>query len=558
MNISKQLIIALAVSLAAMQAGAQSPSRRDMETARGMEILLNIYRDVNLFYVDSIKSDKLLQDAAGGMLEQLDPYSQYIPAREMGDFEFITTGKYGGIGSLIRQRGDWVEIAEPYMGTPSDRATLKAGDRLLSIDGVSLESLGSQKVSDMLKGEPGTKFSLTVRPMKDTTTTRTVEIVREKIVVPGVPYFGMVADSVGYIRLSNFTEGCAVEVKTALEKLRSSGAMKRVILDLRGNGGGIVGEAIDIVGLFVPMGTDVLKIRGRVDQMNSTYTTRHAPLDLNSELVVIVNSSSASASEIVAGALQDLDRAVIVGQRSFGKGLVQATRPVAYDGILKLTTAKYYTPSGRCIQALDYTHRKEDGSVGHVPDSIIKVYTTTTGRKVYDGGGVMPDVRMEAQYLSQFGAILTAYGFIDDFANLYAAHNERSSGAFEVNDKVYDGFMKFMVDKPITYQSMSSRALNDLRTALKREKYDSRVSAEIEAIESKIKDDKMAQLVQFKDELKELLADAIITRWSYAAGAIENSIRDDNEIQKAIEILDNKAEYNRILTSQDTEKNFEF
>lgn len=557
MNISKQLIVAIFVLLAAMQAGAQSLPKRDLATARGMEILLNIYRDVNLFYVDSTKADKLLQDAAGGMLEQLDPYSEYIPAKEMDNFEFITTGKYGGMGSLIRQRGNWVEIAEPYLGTPSDRAGLKAGDRLLAIDGVSLKSLGSQKVSDMLKGEPGTKFSLTVREVKDTTTTRTVEIVREKIVVPGVPYFGMVADSVGYIRLSNFTEGCATEVRQALEKLRSNTEMKRVILDLRGNGGGIVGEAIDIVGLFVPKGTDVLKIRGRVEQMNSTYTTRHAPLDLNSELVVMVNSSSASASEIVAGALQDLDRAVVVGQRSFGKGLVQATRPVAYDGILKLTTAKYYTPSGRCIQALDYTHRKEDGSVGHVPDSIIKVYTTRSGRKVYDGGGIMPDVRMEAQYLSQFGAILTAYGFIDDFANIYAVHNERPSG-FEVNDKIYDSFMKFMEDKPITYQSMSSRALNDLRTALKREKYDSRVSEEMEAIESKIKDDKMAQLVQFKDELKELLADAIITRWSYASGAIENSIADDSEIQKAIEILGNKVEYDRILTSQDTEKNFEF
>lgn len=549
----KALIIALAL-ICSHSLQAQNSNKIDMDVARSMEILLNIYRDVNLFYVDSTKADKLLQDAAQGMLSELDPYSEYIAPKDMSDFEFTTTGKYGGIGSLIRQRGHWVEISEPYFGTPSDRAGLKAGDRLLEIDGVTLEKLGSPKVSSMLKGEPGTKFKLKFRPISDTTTTKTVEIVREKIVVPGVPYFGIVSGNIGYIKLNSFTEGSANEVKSALEKLNAKG-VTGLILDLRGNTGGIVGEAIDIIGLFVPRGTKALLIKGRVNQMNVTYSTSSAPIAANLPLAVMVNSSSASASEIVAGALQDLDRAVIVGQRSFGKGLVQSTRPVAYKGMLKLTTAKYYTPSGRCIQALDYTHRREDGSVGHVPDSIIKEYSTPAGRKVYDGGGIMPDVKLKTQYISQFGAVLSVYGFLDDFANIYAANNRRPNKAFEVDDKIYKQFVDFMKDKEITFQSQSSRMLKSLKEALVNERYDDRVKSEIEAIETKIKDDKMAQLTQFKSEITELLEGAIITRWDYIASAIEHSLTKDEEVKKAASILENKDQYDTILKSQDTSKN---
>lgn len=546
-------ILVIAAAIFAVSAYGQS-NKSDMEVARGMEVLLNIYRDVNMFYVDSTSADKLLQDAAGGMLSELDPYSEYIAPKDMADFEFTTTGKYGGVGSLIRQRGDWVEISEPYQGTPSDRAGLKAGDRLVEIDGVSLFKLGSPKVSSMLKGDPGTKFTLKFRPIADTNTIKTVEIIREKITVPGVPYFGVIADSIGYIRLNSFTEGGAGEVKSATEKLIARG-IKGLVIDLRSNGGGIVGEAIDIVGLFVPKSTAALQIKGRIKQMNSTYTTSHSPIAPNLPLSVLVNSSSASASEIVAGALQDLDRAVIVGQRSFGKGLVQSTRPVAYKGILKLTTAKYYTPCGRCIQALDYTHRRQDGSVGHVPDSIIKSYNTTAGRKVYDGGGVMPDIKIDVTYLSQFGAVLAAYGFIDDFCNEYAASHKRPTGVFKVDEKLYSLFCDFMKDKEITFQSQSSRALAELKLALKNERYDERVKTEIEAVTKKIKDDKTAQLAQFKDEIKELLEDSLLTRWSYAASAIENSVRSDNEVARAVEVLKNSKEYTRILTTQDTSKN---
>lgn len=553
----KLLIIALAVSC--LTATAQTTHREqqhaELDIAKSMEVMTSVFREVNLFYVDSVKPDKMVSDAMNGMLTQLDPYTEYIPEKNMSEFDFATTGKYAGIGALIRQRGDWVEISEPYEGTPAARLGLKAGDRLIEIDGQSLHSIGSSKVSSMLKGEADTKFTLKYRPIADTTTTKTIEVTRQRISVPGVPYFGMVSDSIGYILLNNFTMGCAKEVRDAFEKLRATGKLRGLILDLRSNGGGIVGEAIDIVGMFVPRGTRALNIRGKILEMNSTYTTRIAPIDTKLPLAVLINSASASASEIVAGALQDLDRAVIIGQRSFGKGLVQSTRPMPSNGLLKVTTAKYYTPTGRCIQALDYTHRREDGSVGHIPDTLIKTFTTINGRKVYDGGGIMPDEKLEPEYMSKFAAIMMAYGFIDDFANLYAAHNSPAQKGFKVDDKLYAKFVKFMEDKTIEYESMSERKLKELREAAVREKYDERITAELDAIADKIKDDKMVELSQFKSEIKELLTSSILTRLYYARAAIEESLTDDKAVKRAVEILDNTAQYDEILTTQDTQKN---
>lgn len=529
--------------------------KRELDVAKGMEVMLSVFRDVNLFYVDTLNPNKLIVDAMGGMLNKLDPYTEYIPEDKMEDFEFATTGKYGGVGALIRQRGEWVEIAEPYEGTPSARVGLRAGDRLLSIDSVDLRGVGSVKVSAKLKGDPGTKFTLVYRPIEDTTTTRTVEIVREKITVPSVPYFGMLNDSIGYIRLSNFTEGCFKEVKTAYEKLRHTGRLKSFVFDLRGNGGGIVGEAIDILSMFIERDLEVLQIRGKVRETNSTYKTRHNPIDLDIPFVVLVSRSSASSSEIVAGALQDLDRAVIIGQRSFGKGRVQAPRPMPYGGLLKLTTAKYYTPSGRCIQALDYTHRHDDGSVGHIPDSIIKTYTTKGGRKVYDGGGIMPDVKVDVEYMSLFAEILTAYGFIDDFANIYAVNNTPVKEGFKLDDKTYEEFITFMKDKTIAYESMSSRKLKELREVAKREQYDEQIQAELDSIAVKITNNKEVTLRQNKESIKELIESQILIRWFFVRAAIEASIADDNGVKKAIEILSNEAEYNRIIKEQDTSKN---
>lgn len=556
------LVLCATLLGAAAQKTVSAPNpARDMELARQMEILLSVYRNANLFYVDSTRPEKLAQDALSGMLKQLDPYTEYIPAKDMSEFEFQVTGKYGGIGSLIRQRGldslAWVEIAEPYEGTPAALAGLRAGDRLMEIDGVNLQGLGSQKVSSMLKGDPDTKFRLKYRPITDTTTTKTVELTRKKIAVPSVPYYGLLDHSVGYLRLNSFTEGCAAEVRAAITKLRElDPKLSGLVFDLRGNGGGSVGEAIDILGQFLPRGTEALKIKGRVATMGATYTTRTEPSERNLPLVVLVNSMSASSSEIVAGALQDLDRAVVLGQRSFGKGLVQSPQQIPYNGLLKITTAKYYTPSGRCIQALDYTHRREDGSVGTVPDSLIKTYTTKAGRTVYDGGGIMPDVKREPEYLSKFAAILTAYGFIDDFANQYAAKNQTPpAGRFVVSDKLYDQFVQFMADKTIAYESISSRKLKELKEVATREKYVDKIAVELEAIASKIKDDKNEDLQLFRGELKVLLAEEIVRRWGFERAAIAYMLVSDKEVAAAVALLGDRAQYDRILREQDTQKN---
>lgn len=548
------LLTLVAVVSTTAQAQMGDVQQKEMEVAQGMEVMLSIYSDVNLFYVDEVDPQKMVKDAMKGMLTKLDPYTEYIPKEDMDDFEFATTGKYGGIGSLIRQNGEWVEISEPYEGTPAAKAGLKAGDRLLEIDGESLHNASSAKVSSMLKGDPNTKFTLVYRPIADTTTTKTVEIERERIVVPGVPYYGVLSDSVGYIRLSNFTKGCAVEVKNAFTELKKDNKINSLVLDLRGNGGGVVGEAVDILNMFLPQNTEVLQIKGKVKEMNSSYITKNSPMDLDIPLVVLVNSMSASASEIVAGALQDLDRAVVMGSRSFGKGLVQSPRDMPYDGMLKVTIAKYYTPSGRSIQMLDYTHRKDDGSVGHIPDSLIKEYYTKNGRKVYNGGGIVPDEKIEVEYLTKFSIILSAYGFIDDFANLYAAKNAPVEQGFKVDDKIYAEFSEFIKDKEIEYESGTMVKLKALREMAELEKYDERILEELDSIEEKIKDDRTADLIESREDIVEFLESAILTRWFFSARAIEHSLGGDKVVEQAVELLEDEARYQTILKEQDTEK----
>lgn len=521
-----------------------------------MQTLVNIFKEANLFYVDSVDSDKMVRDAARGMLEKLDPYTIYIPSSEMGDFETMTTGKYAGIGAAIRQKGDWVEFIEPYKGTPSDKAGIKAGDRIIAIDGVSLKGVTSEKVSSMLRGDAGTTLELEISPLKDRLKSVKLVLKREQITQPCVPYYGIASDEIGYIRLDSFTEECSAEVASVLKKLERTATLKGLILDLRQNTGGIVGEAVDIASMFVPKGTAIVELKGKIKELNSTYTTKRTPIDTNIPLVILMSNVSASASEILAGALQDLDRAVIVGQRSYGKGLVQTTKPVSSDSYLKVTTAKYYTPSGRCIQALDYTHRKEDGSVGHIPDSLIVEYRTKAGRKVYSGGGIQPDVKLNDEYYGKFTAILMGYGFIDDFANLYAANNEPVSiDTFTMTDAEYDSFVEFMKDKTIEYESATSLKLKELRQWAEREKYGERLKDEFAAIEQKIAEDKMVELRTFEREIREVISDEIIKRWYYMSGAIEYALHRDKEMKQAERILEDQKEYTRILSEQHTEKN---
>lgn len=532
-------------------------SQPDFLLGKNIQILFNMFRDVSLFYVDSVDADRLLENAAAGMVSELDPYTELIPEKEMADFEIQATGKYAGIGAIIRKSGDYVMIAQPYKNFPADKAGLVVGDVIVAINGESIKGYDATKVSDMLKGTPGTSVKLTVEKLL-TGEQEEVEIKRERIVISGVPYYGVIDGNVGYILHNDFSEDCSQDVLAAFEALKKQG-ITSLIIDLRGNGGGILQEAVKILSMFVPKGTTVVSMKGRSEDSNETFVTTTDPVDTEIPIAVLVNSMTASAAEIVSGALQDLDRAVLVGQRTFGKGLVQVTRPLGYNAYLKVTTAKYYIPSGRCIQSVDYAHRNEDGSVGMVPDSLIKEYKTVAGRKVYDGGGIMPDVRLDPNYTSIFTMSLYAKGYIEDFANdYYKRHREGIDvDTFTLSDEEYGRFEAFMADKEVEYDSETQEALKELRRKAEREKYADRISEELDRIAEKLKEDKEADLESFKDDVRKLLEKEIILRYHYNGGVARHVSLNDPEVHRAVEVLKNGEEYRRILTSQDAPRNAE-
>ncbi|HOY50075.1 MAG TPA: S41 family peptidase, partial [Flavobacteriales bacterium] len=396
------------------------------EISKNLDIFATLFREVNLYYVDEIQPGQMMKTGIDAMLESLDPYTNYIPEDDIEDARFMTTGQYGGIGALIRTKDDFIVVSEPYEDAPAAKADLRAGDVILEIEGRSTKGKTSSDVVKVLKGQPNTPVKLLIKregeekPLEKT-------IVREEIKVNNVPYYGMVDDKIGYIKLTGFTQDAGREVKDALLKLKENDKLEGVVLDLRGNPGGLLREAINIVNVFVDKNLDIVSTKGKVKDWDKTYKSLNSPVDLNIPLAVLVNRSSASASEIVSGSIQDLDRGVIVGQRSFGKGLVQTSRPLSYNTQLKITTSKYYIPSGRCIQAKDYSHRNEDGSVGTVPDSMIKEFTTRAGRKVYDGGGVIPDVSMPVKEYTPISRSVMSNNIIFDFATQYRLKQKTSS-----------------------------------------------------------------------------------------------------------------------------------
>lgn len=526
--------------------------RDDFGLGRNMEIAVNMMRELSLHFVDEVDPDKLMEGAAEGMVRHLDPYTEYLSEAQMSDFDVMTTGKYGGVGSLIRKRGDYVIIAQPYKGSPADKAGLKIGDKIIAIDGADAKGFSTEEVSKRMKGDPGTTFNLTVERLiggaRETLTLR-----RERIAIPGIPYAGWAAEGIGYIQHSDFTEGCYEDMRAEIERLRSEGDLQGLILDYRGNGGGILQEAVKILSMFVPKGTEVVTTKGRNE--GKAFRTAAEPILPKLPLAVLVNGNTASAAEIVAGALQDLDRAVVIGQKSFGKGLVQTTRPLGYNTYLKLTTAKYYIPSGRCIQAIDYSHA-QDGSVKSVPDSLIREYTTKGGRKVYDGGGVMPDIRLQPEYSSRFAMTLYLMGFIEDYGDRYMqAHPNGTvdNRTFAITDADYADFAKFMADKEVPYESETRRALDALAKAAENDRYGA-IGKQVEALRNELKDDTATNLETYREEISELIASDIILRHNYAAGVIEHNLADDPEVRRAVELLDHPAEYTRIVTSQDTER----
>lgn len=521
---------------------------RDFRIAKNLDIFLILFRELNTFYVDEINPDKIIKTGIDNMLKTLDPYTVYYPESDADDFTFMTTGKYGGIGSLVRGGGDYVVINEVYKGFPADRAGIKAGDIIKKVDGVSLKGMTTDKVSDKLKGSPGSDIIVTVErngkesdhPMK-----------RERIVIPPVPYYGMIDPKTGYIRFRNFTQNCINDVKNALVELKKS-APEQLILDLRGNPGGLLSEAVEIVNLFVGPGNNVVSTKGKVKQFDEVFKTTKPAIDETIPLVVLINRASASAAEIVAGAIQDLDRGVIIGQRSYGKGLVQVTRPLNYNAQLKVTTAKYYIPSGRCVQALDFSHPNEDGSVGIIPDSLISEFKTRNGRTVKDGGGITPDITVTPEMLSQISTELYFRNFIFDFAtSYYWSHPEiKSVQDFSFTDKDYADFGNFLKEKSFDYKTVTEVSLSELISNAKKEKYYEIHKDLLTKLEKDLSHSLDQDLTIFRDEIIQLLEEEIIGRYFYEEGAIAWSVDKDEQIIKALEILNDKIKYSSILSGK--------
>jgi carboxyl-terminal processing protease len=533
----------------------------DFELSKNLEVFYSLYKELNKYYVDETDPGELMKNGIDEMLKTLDPYTVYYPESRIEDYKLMTTGQYGGIGALIRKKEGNIMITEPYEGYPAHKAGLHAGDFVVKIDGRSVKDISADDIGNFLKGQPGTEVKLTIqRPGVENEFEKT--LVREEIQLESVPYYGMIDDKTGYIKLRSFTKKASGDVKNAFNELKDSLGMQSLILDLRGNPGGLLIEAVHIVNIFTEKGQEVVSTKGKLTQWNKTYRGMHDPLDTEIPVVVLVNSGSASASEIVSGAIQDLDRGVILGQRTFGKGLVQTTRDLVYNSKLKVTTAKYYIPSGRCIQALDYSHRNADGSVGKVPDSLITEFKTKNGRLVYDGGGVLPDIKTEAKTYSNLTKALITENLIFEYTTLYCNKYDsiESIDKFSFNEKDYADFKSFLTTKDFKYETKSEEKLKELIKTAKNEKYYAVVEDEIKDLQSKLHQDLEKDLSIFKDEIVELIEQEIISRYYFQKGRIKSQLKTDKDLKKAIEILNNNTAFSSVLdgsykeeTSEDSE-----
>jgi carboxyl-terminal processing protease len=521
---------------------------RDFRIAKNLDIFFSLFRELNTFYVEDVNPDKIIKTGIDNMLSTLDPYTVYYPESDVDEFAILTTGKYGGIGSVVRGGGEYVVISEVYKGFPADLAGIKAGDLITKVDGVSLKGISSDKVSDRLKGNPGTDINVTVsRKGKETE----FKMKREKIAIPPVPYYGMIDSKTGYIRFSSFTQDCSQDVRNALTDLKTHNP-QQIILDLRGNPGGVLTEAVEIVNLFVGPGNNVVSTKGRVKQFDEDFKTTKAAVDEKIPLAVLINRGSASAAEIVAGAIQDIDRGVVVGQRSYGKGLVQVTRPLSYNTQLKVTTAKYYIPSGRCIQALDFSHPNEDGSVGYIPDSLISEFKTRNGRTVKDGGGITPDIESLPEPLSQVTAELYLRYLIFDYATQYFWDNPdlKSPPDFVFTDQDYADFKTLLLTRNFSYKTFTETSLNELIENAKKEKYYDIHKDLFTQLEKDVTHSLDHDLTLFRPEITELIEEEIISRYFYESGAIAWGLKKDEQVMKAIEVLNNPDKYSSVLSGK--------
>lgn len=531
--------------------GAAKPDQRTFRISKNLTIFNSVFRELDMFYVDTLNYDKMVKGSIDNMLEKLDPYTVYLPEEETDDLTFMTTGEYAGIGAMIMKTGTEVVVSEPYEGMPAQRNGIRAGDVILDIDGQKVSGRTVNEVSALLKGTPGTIIKLKLkRPAEKNIIEKSFN--REKIQINPVRYSTLVADKIGYLMLSEFTDRAAIELKAAVNEMVHKNQIESLVLDIRNNGGGLIDEAIKIVGYFVPKGTEVVTTKAKNKEADRTYKTPTEPIFPQMKLVILANRSSASASEIVAGSIQDLDRGVIVGERTFGKGLVQNIRPVGFGGNLKVTTAKYYIPSGRCIQAIDYSHRNEDGSVGHIPDSLTSEFKTRIGRKVRDGGGIIPDTLTKDERKLNVAYYIFAQNLYFDFVTQYVLKHSAiaSPATFKLSEDDYKAFTDYLISKKFSYTTQTEKYYKELLEMAQYEGLDSRAKDEFAALKTKLMPEVSKSLEENKTDIAELLSLEIIKRYYYQKGEIQYSLRTDKELKVALDLLKPEGKYSMILSGK--------
>lgn len=537
-------------------AQSQAPNNNRFEVSKNLDILNAIVKETEMFYVDSLDVEKTVRRGIDAMLEGLDPYTEYYPESEMDKLKFMTTGEYGGIGSYIRGRKEGgVYIVEPFEGSPAALAGIKPGDRILGIDTVDVTDKSSDEVSALLKGAPNTKVTLKIKSPYDKKP-RTINLMRKQIEETQVIYYGVRGNGIGYIYLKGFTDKSPEEVKSAYDDLRKNHHIKALVFDLRNDGGGVLESAAQIVSMFVPKGKEVVTTKGKMKQLDRTYRTPNEPIDTVMPIAVLVNGNTASAAEIVAGSLQDMDRAVIIGERSFGKGLVQSPRELPYNGSLKITTSKYYIPSGRCIQLLDYSKRNEDGSVGAIPDSLTSIFYTSKGRPVSDGCGITPDIKIEEEESPTMMYYLVSDFTLIDFIAKYALTHKTipTIDQFQVTDEDFEAFKQFAKEKNFTYDRQSVRLLKNLKEVAKLEGYLKSDSTIFNALEAKLTPDLSRDFDNNKDKIKKLMATEIARYYYFQKGVLLEGLKNDKVLGKALEVLDNSEMYHKILSTPEKSK----
>lgn len=537
------------LAIATLAWAFKGPGEKYFDIAKSLDIFATLFKEVNAYYVDDVNPKKLIDTGINGMLDQLDPYTDYIPEEDLEAFSIQTTGQYAGVGALIGVVNKKTVITDPYVGFPAEVAGLRVGDELIAIDGKSVKGKSTSEISGQLKGKPKTQVEVEVKRSGQKDNLK-FKLVREKIKISNIAYAGMIDASTGYIKLDEFTPGAGKEMEEAVIRLKQNGATK-LILDLRENPGGSLYEAVNIVNLFIPKGREVVATKGKVPEWNKSYLTLDNALDTSIPLAVLTSEGSASASEIVAGSLQDYDRAVLVGQKTFGKGLVQTTRQLAYGAQLKVTTAKYYIPSGRCIQAIDYEHRKSDGTVQKFADSLKREFKTVGGRKVYDGAGLDPDILTEAQQFSDALVEIVSSGLVFEYASKYTGEHEApaSMGTFRLTDTEYQKFVAWLKEQKISYSSDMERKTNDLIASAQKERYYDELQSPLKELKSKIDQNKSTVFTRFKPELSRILEEQIAFHYKLGKGRAEVMIDRDKEIAEARKILSDTEARKKILSA---------